>query len=233
MMSSHARADWPMRAHPRPASCCRIPHLSLRFPHIPQPLHYTMASLQALKGFGAVCPFLHRVSPVGLRALSSSAAVAGHSRLSLLAATECPMMRVALANRRELTTSVPAPAPKPAPVAVAPAQQSIRGYASIAEQQAESAKLQRASAQDILARATAVSHATAAAQAGIDVPQLDPLNGAPETGRPTCALGFAKHDVTSARPGYDYEHFYQAELDKKHKDKSYRVSRAHAPTQLT
>ena len=42
-------------------------------------------------------------------------------------------------------------------------------------------------------------------------------------GRPTTALGFAKHTVTSHRPGFGYEQFYTAELDKKHKDKSYRV----------
>ena len=130
-----------------------------------------MASLQALKGFGAVCPFLHRVSPVGLRALSSTATAEGHNRLSLLATTACPMMSVALANRRAFATTTPAPAPAPTPAApVVQAQtaspaatpKNARGYASIAEQQAESNKLQRAAAEDILARATAVSQATAA-----------------------------------------------------------------------
>lgn len=194
-------------------------------------------TVQALKAFGNVCPFLHRVSVPGLRALSSLTTVDGHSKLGLLATTACPMMGAALANKnnsKSFSTSTysaaaqkPASAPAPHILSPSSAASTSRGYASIAEQQAESAKLQRATAEEILARATSAHPSSASTPAGVAAPQT--YSPQITAGRPTCGLGFAKHVVTSARPGYNYEDFYQTELDKKHKDKSYRVRPSPAP----
>lgn len=85
-----------------------------------------------------------------------------------------------------------------------------RSYASIAEQQAESEKLQRA--------------ASPPAPAVAPVPaSKDTLVDAVSAGRPTAALGFAKHEVVASTPAFDYEGFYEGMLEKKKQDKSYRV----------
>ncbi|KAM0750594.1 tetrapyrrole biosynthesis, 5-aminolevulinic acid synthase [Meredithblackwellia eburnea MCA 4105] len=131
-------------------------------------------------------------------------------------------MSIALANRRSFSsTSLQSRAPVPAP---APVPSSSRGYASIAEQQAESDKLQREAAQQILNKAKGVTSTNTDASSALSGNGASPDQVAAQitSGRPTVALGFAKHVVTSHRPGYDYEAFYHTELDKKHKDKSYR-----------
>lgn len=157
-----------------------------------------MEAIRGLKAFGNVCPFLHRSSLGSLRSLSTQRATAGN-RLSLLAQTKCPLMSLAYASKALHTTSV-------------------RSYASIAEQQAESLKLQREAA--AAASAAGQTPGVAGEAAEEQAEKMFP------SGNPTNALGFAKHVVTSARPGFDFETFYESELAKKHKDKSYRVSRA-------
>lgn len=181
-----------------------------------------MEAIRGLKAFGAVCPFLHKSTISGLRSLSTQATPAGN-RLAHLAQTKCPLMSMAYAAKSFSTSAHPLVAVKPATIVEQEKQQAttfpsqVRGYASIAEQQAESARLQRQEAAAAAAAATGQSGGVAAEA------EQQPDRTFPG-GRPTNALGFAKHVVTSARPGFDYEGFYHAELDKKHKDKSYRVS---------
>lgn len=182
-----------------------------------------MEAIRGLKAFGAVCPFLHKSTIAGLRSLSTQATPAGN-RLAHLAQTKCPLMSMAYAAKSFSTSSNALVAVKPAAAPAAVEQQEkattfpsqVRGYASIAEQQAESSRLQRQEAAAAAAAATGQSGGVAAEA------EQQPDRTFPG-GRPTNALGFAKHVVTSARPGFDYEGFYHAELDKKHKDKSYRV----------
>jgi 5-aminolevulinate synthase len=96
-----------------------------------------------------------------------------------------------------------------------------RGYASIAA--VEAAALERATSPSS-PQPSFVNPASIAPSAGLDGEGVrTAADQGHAQGRPTCALGFAKHVVTSHRPGFDFEAFYEAELDKKHKDKSYRV----------
>lgn len=91
-----------------------------------------------------------------------------------------------------------------------------RGYASIAA--VEAAALERATSPSSPQPSFVNS-----ASIGDNKDIRTPAQQGHAQGRPTCALGFAKHVITSHRPGFDFEAFYEAELDKKHKDKSYRV----------
>ncbi|SGY15293.1 BQ5605_C013g07316 [Microbotryum silenes-dioicae] len=191
-----------------------------------------MEALRGLKAFGNVCPFLHKTGLQQLRTLSTTA-LPGHpqtNRLAALATTNCPLMAAAYAQKGS--------APVDCPVAAAPFSTSsqagdpsssgrqARGYASIAEQQTESEALRRQAAAEAQ-QAKCGNTVTSPKLRG----QQDLLEGLEEEhspervfhgGRPTNALGFAKHVITSARPGFEYDSFYHQELDKKHKDKSYR-----------
>ncbi|GAA6015800.1 hypothetical protein JCM10207_008800 [Rhodosporidiobolus poonsookiae] len=194
-----------------------------------------------LKRF-ALCPYI-RSSPVSTLRTLSTQSLQGRNRLVDLAQTRCPLMSHALAQRgfsssatcpvsgqstkSPLSNHSAAKCPVAHAAAATPATttdaQLKRGYASIAEVQ-----------ENALRRATTPASAGAAAPAfvnpasiapnadGADVDAAHAPNEVHSAGRPTCALGFAKHRITSARPGFDYEDFYQSELAKKHKDKSYR-----------
>ncbi|GAA6057226.1 hypothetical protein JCM3770_003273 [Rhodotorula araucariae] len=192
-----------------------------------------MDACTALKRFSA-CPFL-RTSPVAaLRRYSTQRSLVpapGGNRLAELAQTQCPLMRVALASRaHQLHTTATAAAPAAgAPAAeanhiapkvkAAPVHAPARGYASIAEVQQDAVRraVDPAQAQSAAATPAFVNPASIAP----DAQGHDPKHVHAEV-RPTCALGFAKHNVTSHRPGFDYEAFYGSELTKKHQDKSYR-----------
>ncbi|SCV70225.1 BQ2448_1619 [Microbotryum intermedium] len=192
-----------------------------------------MEALRGLKAFGNVCPFLHKTGLQQLRTLSTTA-LPGRpqtNRLAALATTNCPLMAAAYAQKTTATssmvdgTSAPFSTLSQACEPSSSGRQS-RGYASIAEQQTESEALRRqaaAEARQFKSNTTLTSRKLPG--------QQDLLEGLEEEhspkrvfhgGRPTNALGFAKHVITSARPGFEYESFYQQELDKKHKDKSYR-----------
>lgn len=171
-----------------------------------------MEALRGLKAFGNVCPFLGQHTVMGLRRLSTQPAVAAGNRLAYLAQTQCPLMSIAYANKAKSFSTSACPA-----TATATVSSPVRGYASIAEQQADHTRRLEQQAQLATGQTAGV-----AADADADA------ESQPErvfySGRPTNALGFAKHQVTSCRPGqFNYEEFYANELDKKHKDKSYRV----------
>lgn len=183
---------------------------------------------QALKRYGAVCPFLSHASVSSLRQYSTQSLRGTYTnRLTELASTRCPLMSHALAERGFATSAVvPAHQPpattnqatpkSPSTLAHSPSPAALaRGYASIAEVQ-----------ENAVRRATETSQAPQPAfvnPASISRDAHSP-NEVHSEGRPTCALGFAKHRITSFRPGFDYEAFYSGELAKKHQDKSYRVS---------
>lgn len=193
-----------------------------------------MEALRGLKAFGHVCPFLQHNTVSKLRSLSTQAVAAtnGNSnRLAYLAQTKCPLMSIAYAAKSSpfSVTTTPSYSTQHSKLATGARRQvavsAVRGYASIAEQDAETARLQRAKAQAAAQQAASTSGQTG----GVASEQLQAAAADPERvfygGRPTTALGFAKHVVTSHRPGqFNYEVFYAVELDKKHKDKSYRVS---------
>ncbi|BGP33360.1 mitochondrial 5-aminolevulinate synthase [Rhodotorula toruloides] len=181
---------------------------------------------QALKRYGAVCPFLSHASVSSLRQYSTQSLRGTYTnRLTELASTRCPLMSHALAERGFATSAVVPARQQPATTNQATPKSSstlahspspaalARGYASIAEVQ-----------ENAVRRATETSQAPQPAfvnPASISRDAHSP-NEVHSEGRPTCALGFAKHRITSFRPGFDYEAFYGGELAKKHQDKSYR-----------
>ena len=200
----------------------------------------------ALKRFGQVCPFLARSSVTALRTFSTqSIRGTAANRLSELASTRCPLMSVALAQRgfssvaaaRGSVASVSASASqatnqKATKVTLSssswssPISVGRRTYASITEIEDKAARTATAvpskSAQPSFVNPASISSSSSGAAAPGDAATLPEVHS---EGRPTCALGFAKHRVTSYRPGqFDYDSFYAAELEKKHQDKSYRVS---------
>lgn len=187
-----------------------------------------------LKRFGQVCPFLARSSVGALRTFSTqSIRGTAANRLSELATTRCPLMSVALAQRG--FRSVAAAQVGSATNHKATTSNSFiqsrpvhqrRSYASITEIEDKAARKAKAvpakSAQPSFVNPASISSsASSGADAASDAATSTEVHS---EGRPTCALGFAKHRVTSYRPGqFDYDAFYAAELEKKHQDKSYRV----------
>ncbi|BGP41401.1 mitochondrial 5-aminolevulinate synthase [Rhodotorula kratochvilovae] len=192
-----------------------------------------MDACTALKRFSA-CPFLRAWPAATLRSYStqrSLVAAPGGNRLAELAQTQCPLMRVALVHRaQQLHTSATAAAPASASAEanhISPksnVQPAARGYASIAEVQQEA--IRRAvepapAATPAFVNPASIAPAAQGQHGGAGAQVHDPKHAHAEV-RPTCALGFAKHAITSHRPGFDYEAFYGSELTKKHQDKSYR-----------
>mgnify|MGYP001585491243 FL=1 len=140
---------------------------------------------RGLKTFGTVCPFLRSTSTSQLRQLSIQKAPDAVNRLSL-AATRCPMMGLSKAFSSSAATAAPAPEP-----------QHARGYASIAEQQAESSKLQRQDAAALLTKAAGVAPipTTSPSSTGAAPSSLDQENKVFPSGRPTTALGLDRKSV--------------------------------------
>lgn len=200
----------------------------------------------ALKRFGQVCPFLARSSVTALRTFSTqSIRGTAANRLSELASTRCPLMSVALAQRGFSSVAAARGSVASASASQATNQKATKGtfsslssssspislgrrtYASITEIEDKAARTATAvpskSAQPSFVNPASISSSSSGAAAPGDAATLPEVHS---EGRPTCALGFAKHRVTSYRPGqFDYDSFYAAELEKKHQDKSYRVSR--------
>lgn len=220
----------------QPACPLSLPHYHPH-PFTPPTLHFhptppkaPMQAIAGLKSFGHMCPFLGSASLSSLRQLSTQQ-IGGVNGLTAMAARGCPLMAMQL-RAKGFATSAVAPAPTATtPAAAAPATttgSSAAGPAS-ASASAGEGKRSYATVADALTKeqldqaaegAKSVEHKLAAAI------ERDALDNEFLGGRPTTALGFAKHKITSARPGaFDYEHFYDEQLALKHKDKSYRVSR--------
>ena len=157
----------------------------------------TMSALLQLKSYGTLCPFLHRTPSAALRSLSVST-IAGRNSLTARAEA-CPLMGLALAAKGLHTSAVLEAGEKSGQ------QTHTRHYASIAPQ--ETTLLQQASIVQGSGSNPAVSNEVAA------------KDGTIVGHRPTNALGFAER-IAERGGGFQFEQFYQGEIDKKLKDKS-------------
>lgn len=167
-----------------------------------------------LKSVGGYCPYLQRVSPSGLKFLTST------NKLNLLV-NQCPAMSFALSKKSFSTSSLSA-----SPSSTdSKQQQQARGYASIVPEPSTSTSASSGLPIKVVSgRATALPNSSTSNVKDI-LTSKDVMDKVFPSGRPTAALGFAKHETTPATPSlFNYEEFYNEQLDKKHKDKSYRVS---------
>lgn len=151
----------------------------------------------------AMCPFLKKASPATLRALSTStrpqASPCGGaiSKLQLLG-QRCPVMGKALAIQSARNGMTGA--------ASVVGIRSFSGHAKPGKAKIHTSRSQEARAVD----GPVFNHGTAAHQ-----PPTMPVKRPANTPNPT-----GKPENQTAK--FDYNGFYEGELDKKHKDKSYR-----------
>ncbi|KAL7626847.1 mitochondrial 5-aminolevulinate synthase [Parahypoxylon ruwenzoriense] len=154
----------------------------------------------------AMCPFLKKASPATLRALSTStrpqASPCGGtiSKLQLLG-QRCPVMGKALAIQSARVSR--------APVAGAAAAVGIRNFSGQPKQ--GKAKIHTSRSQEARAVDTSVFTARESVQFPPAVAVNRKANASAPVGKPA-----------NPNARFDYNTFYQGELDKKHKDKSYR-----------
>ncbi|KAI2639678.1 tetrapyrrole biosynthesis, 5-aminolevulinic acid synthase [Hypomontagnella submonticulosa] len=154
----------------------------------------------------AMCPFLKKASPATLRALSTStrpqASPCGGtiSKLQLLG-QRCPVMGKALAIQSARVGR--------APMAGAAAVAGIRNYSS--QSKPGRAKIHTSRSHE----ARAVDTSMFTTRESVQFPPTVPVN---RKSNATATAG--KHPGSDTK--FDYHAFYQGELDKKHKDKSYR-----------
>ncbi|KAG9219227.1 hypothetical protein CCMSSC00406_0001637 [Pleurotus cornucopiae] len=182
-----------------------------------------MDKLSSLTRFKAACPYLHRTKSSTLRTLCTSASPRFPS-LSVLTekATNCPVMGPALTTRsKQIVAGYASVAgnadveqihkqkgvfpPPGATVEMCPHASAARAAARTAEELAAAAAKKKA--------AQHAAHATSskeAAAAGC------PFHKAAASTDSTSAQTMPDHT------GFNYEQFFVTELDKKHKDKSYR-----------
>ncbi|KAI0308752.1 5-aminolevulinate synthase [Amylostereum chailletii] len=189
-----------------------------------------MDKLSSLARFSSTCPFLGRTKPASLRSLCSSASARFPSLTRLTEkATECPVMGPALAKR---------------------SGQMVAGYASVAAN-ADVTKIHQdkgvsITSDDIskcphaskamaaarmaeeLAAAKRDTEAAKAARAAEAARQQPTMSAAAEAGCPFGAGKMSAGAMPAKLPeghppaGFNYEKFYDAEIQKKHDDKSYR-----------
>ncbi|TVY87854.1 5-aminolevulinate synthase, mitochondrial [Lachnellula willkommii] len=151
----------------------------------------------------SMCPFLKKTSPATLRSLSTStsaparqASPCGGSMSNLQTiARRCPVMGQALAVQTAKSSKM-----------------GLGGVAALGAIRAFTGKAGSGKAK---------IHTTRSQEAR---PLEDTIFGResvpyPQHGKPTSQAGHRHHKNA---PKFDYEEFYNAELDKKHKDKSYR-----------
>ncbi|KAI1103807.1 tetrapyrrole biosynthesis, 5-aminolevulinic acid synthase [Jackrogersella minutella] len=154
----------------------------------------------------AMCPFLKKASPATLRALSTStrpqvSPCGGTiSKLQLLG-QRCPVMGKALAIQ---SARVARP-----PMASAATAAGIRNHSTSSKP--GKAKIHTSRSREARAVDTSVFPVREAVQFPPAVHGSRKANASANVGKPTCPNG-----------KFDYGAFYQGELDKKHKDKSYR-----------
>ncbi|KAG6840442.1 mitochondrial 5-aminolevulinate synthase [Blastosporella zonata] len=179
-----------------------------------------MDKLSSLTRFKASCPFLGRTKTTTLRTLSTSASTRFPSLSGLTErATKCPVMGPALTVRsKEMVAGYASVAGK-ADVEKIHQEQGVFPPAGATIEMCPHASAARAAARmadDLAAAAKAKAKHDAAKQA-----KTDPVAGCPFHQQKDAASATAK--PKAATPGgFDYESFYVNELDKKHKDSSYR-----------
>ncbi|KIY45851.1 5-aminolevulinate synthase [Fistulina hepatica ATCC 64428] len=181
-----------------------------------------MDKLSALNRFKVSCPFLQRTKTSTLRTLCTSASTRFPSLSQLTErATRCPVMGPALRVR---------------------SKELIAGYASVAGSsdvekihQANGVNVREGASVDMCPHASAARAAARMAQdlaaaaksseaqkaKAVGCPYHAAVDaGATEAQSATAAAN--QEAVPKQRTGFDYEKFYVQELDKKHKDASYR-----------
>ena len=186
-----------------------------------------MSRLSTLSSFKPLCPFLQRTQTSQLRSLCTSSSPRFPAISALTErATKCPVMGPALDVRgKQLAAGYASVAgqadvekihqdqgitiPPNATVEMCPHAKAARDAARIAEDLAAAA----ASKQQPAKKAGGCTFHAAQAQAQ-DKPAAAP--------KETVATAAKKGKSPKAAGGFDYEKFYEEELDKKHQDKSYR-----------
>ncbi|GAA5895501.1 5-aminolevulinate synthase [Sporobolomyces salmoneus] len=179
-----------------------------------------MEAVVQLKRFGTVCPFLHRTPLQRLGLFSTSTTPIGTNQLVHLAQSKCPLMKPALQARGFSTSSAVHQQSRDEFKGSGLVNTSRRSYASITEVQQEA--LRKATNITENAQASFVNPASSSTSSKIDAEvMIEPRKEEHTQGRPTCALGFKKH-IQHSPIGFNYEGFYEAQLQKKHEDRSYR-----------
>ncbi|KAK6542438.1 mitochondrial 5-aminolevulinate synthase [Orbilia ellipsospora] len=184
----------------------------------------------------AVCPFLKKTSPSTLRALSTSTSTVQHapgiaggkmSNLQILA-RRCPVMGKAMAvrsARNDLQHSVTSRIGGVSPGGVASAAHQRRGYVvptrAVGMQNTRKNEAMASNLEDVHLKAGVFDtskgicpHGAAAMKAAKAAADLAAGSEA--------KLAAFKTATDAKKAKFDYEGFYYNELDKKHKDKSYR-----------
>ncbi|TEB35396.1 5-aminolevulinate synthase [Coprinellus micaceus] len=196
-----------------------------------------MDKLQSFTRFKKACPYLGRTKASTLRNLSSSTSPRFPSLSALTErATKCPVMGPALNVRsKEIVAGYASVAgnldvdkihkdkgivpPPGATVEMCPHASAARAAARMAEDLAAAANAKKAkAAHRHSTTATTKEEAAAAAAAGCPFHQ----KAAADAAKAADVKAAAQPKATKKHTGFDYEKFYVEELDKKHKDKSYR-----------
>ncbi|KAG0231712.1 mitochondrial 5-aminolevulinate synthase [Actinomortierella wolfii] len=158
--------------------------------------------------FKKICPYLQRSTPSALRSLSTQPAKTAAAPNGLVhMAQQCPVMGKAMTIQ----------ASAHCPVSGAGAQQSARHFSS-------SSAAARPTKSSVLSYAKAVSSDDMKASVQHELHKANPAPGAACPFKPAAATAAipVSHSTPKAGKTFDYEAVYAAELDKKHKDKSYR-----------
>jgi 5-aminolevulinate synthase len=153
-----------------------------------------------LRAFQVLCPYLRRTSAATLRSMATQS-MDGVTRLRIRAET-CPVIGNALAMQR-------------------------REYAAVANRK-EIDEIHRKEGVDVRAGQGGVCpHAEAGRSAAMRAKELadqhkEVSTPADERTGPHMSPHISMHRASAGTGKFDYEAFYAGELDKKHKDKSYR-----------
>lgn len=176
-----------------------------------------MERLSALARFKSTCPFLGRTKTSTLRTLCTSTSPRYPSISKLTEkATKCPVMGPALNTRSSQIVAGFASVAGNVDVQKMHHGKSLYASGDIGKCPHASAALSAARMADDLAAAAAAKQSKAKAEAA--------AAKAKEAAGAGCPFHQKAQASTSAAAagGFNYEHFYAKELDKKHSDKSYR-----------
>ncbi|KAK9493452.1 pyridoxal phosphate-dependent transferase [Lipomyces doorenjongii] len=149
------------------------------------------------------CPFLNKTSPATLRALSASPASSNGVSNLQVAARECPVMGAAMAV------------------------QSSRSYATSTKplqfEQSSQAMANETSIDSVHAKAGVFDTSKGICKHGLAVMKAAQAATGEVVEKEASAIKIASTSTKKMQSNtFNYEDFYQAELTKKHKDKSYR-----------
>ncbi|KAF7313602.1 5-aminolevulinate synthase [Mycena chlorophos] len=183
-----------------------------------------MDKLSTLTRFKASCPFLKSTKTSALRTLCTSASPRYPSISALTErATKCPVMGPALTVRGQELAAGYASVAGAGDVAQIHAEKGVTVPAGATVEMCPHASAARAAART----ATDLAAAAAAKKIEVTAPKGCPFSSAgakmpADHPKVATQAADAAPAPKPARAGFNYETFYQDELDKKHKDASYR-----------